>query len=63
MTTNATLTHTETEALRAAQDAAAALYWAYPDAKWQENFQRAWLLENKEVPTATCPDGLVWGAA
>ena len=56
-----TLTNNEVADLRAAQDAAAALYWAYPDAKWQENFQQHWLWENKKVLAATCPDGLYWG--
>ena len=26
----------------AAMDAAAAEFWAYPDAEWQEEFLRAW---------------------
>ena len=30
----------------AAMDAAAAEFWAYPDAEWQENFLRHWAQEN-----------------
>lgn len=61
MTTNATLTRTEIAELRAAQDEAAQLYWAYPDAQWQEDFQQHWLWETKGVLAATCPNGFYWG--
>ncbi len=55
------LTEEQVAAMKAAQDAAAAAFWAYPSAEWQMGFQADWLQSQLGVSTATGPDGLVWG--
>ncbi len=42
-------------------DQAAKAVWAYPDEKWQMQFQSYWLLKAYGVTWAFGPDGLLWG--
>jgi len=57
------LTTNQTQALEAAQDTAAAHYWAYPDGAWQEAFQAEWLEKNTGERVAVDMRGLIWGSA
>lgn len=50
------------DALRAAQAAWAAQFWAYPGEEAQFNFQAHWLVEHGHPEKVVCPDGLTWGA-
>jgi len=56
------LTTKQTQALVAAQDTAAAHFWAYPDGAWQEAFQAVWLKENTGERIAVDMRGLLWGS-
>jgi hypothetical protein len=56
-----TITSAQLAAMKAAMDAAAAQFWAYPDQTWQANFQADWLEKHFCADRAVSDDGLVWG--
>lgn len=58
---SATLTQSQVAAMMAAQDAAAAKFWAYPGQEWQTAFQENWLAEHGLPISAIGPDGLAYG--
>ena len=57
-----TATSADIAALKAAQDAAAAVFWAYPDKDWQARFQAKWLRNQGFAPLVVV-EGIVWGEA
>ena len=58
---NATLTQSQVAAMMAAQDTAAAKFWAYPGQDWQMAFQASWMSDHGLPPFAVGPDGLAYG--
>ena len=52
-------------AMRAAQDKAASVFWKYPDADWQIQFQRQWLQAAGIAPSGSAKtvDGMIVGSA
>lgn len=51
----------QVSAMKAAQDAAAKSFWAYPGTRWQMQFQADWLQRTIGTSQAIGPDGLAWG--
>lgn len=57
-----TITQEQLSQMKAAQDAAASDFWAYPGDEWQVAFQEAWLRHHVGASAAKDEAGIVWGA-